>query len=146
MRARLLPVATATLVAFAAAVAAPSVGFLVHRHAGGDHAHRHGDGRGIDTGDREIDLLLAEALGTQAADTHRYGSQHLENVGFDSPGHSHADPAHWHSESPFQLAVSATAPALAGLHLVAQAELLVPPLPGSTPAARTRARSPPLLA
>jgi len=128
-RSHITRLASATLALFVALVAVPRPGLVFHVHAGGDHAHVHDD-EDLHGAPHESDH---EALHHHHA--HGYG------VGFEEP-----DPpelGHWHTQSPFQRAVTPASPTLLGVHGVALLPIPRPrgwlawqPLP-------SRARAPP---
>lgn len=146
IRPHLPPVAAVVLAAFCVASAAPSAGFLVHRHAHGDLAHHHHGGGRIDSGDAEIDALLGDALGARAGHRHRPRGAAAAESGFEVAGHDHGGAAHWHSESPFQHAIATRSPALPAVGREEPNRPLEVAAHVAAAAEQTRARSPPRLA
>jgi len=147
----------ATLILFVANVSLPRPGFFVHAHAGGEREHVHDDdgslldlfypqhdhaGRIVDTGNAEMDQVLAEALGEGY-----HHHVHRHDGGPEIPGIEVPDPSvgavHWHVQSPFQRAITAPALRISGLILLAGSPAFAPPAPVSQPAPSTRARGPP---
>jgi hypothetical protein len=132
-------VAIPLLVAFAGTAALPESGVVVHRHAGGDHAHVHAD--------------LAAATGEHAQQhdhdhrAHRHrrrGNAHPRPLRPRLARRGDRDPLlHVHAASPYQrAAVGTVAPALAPCRAVTRAATA--PATPTWRAARARiARGPP---
>jgi len=142
MRARLAREALATLFFFVAVIATPRAGFIVHRHGGGEHQHVHLDGGAPATGDAEIDRLLADALG------HGHHHHHQPHLPGGQASLEQADAAHslhWHSQSPFQRAITASVSPGLGLVFLAPTLVLDPHAPAAAPSTLTKARAPPLV-
>ncbi len=133
--------APATLLLFVAMAAVPRAAFVVHSHAGGGHEHVHL--QASQTGDGEIDRLLAEALGEDAK-PHRHRHHDGRRPGLETSSADRA-PSHWHAQAPFQQAVAVALPRIAGLTLVTTAPPEAARSFFAIPARRAAARAPPTL-
>jgi hypothetical protein len=130
---RLPHITLAVLAAFAVRAAVPRPIVVTHHHAGGEHAHVHGDG--VAPHDHHSD--------------HDHHHDHHDEPATGSHGRALELPApgdHTHWQHPFQRAARVADPGLVRGELVVRLAVATPPRPAAAPAVPSRSRGPPRLA